>query len=165
RLPGNRATWRHHASPFRVLPSQPAQPAQPGQPGRPGQSRRCCDAGRRAGCRASGAALPTSLPADRGGVVGEPVYLLPLPKGAAFEDLALSINDEMVTGETMGADRARAVYEEIVRRLRDPALVEWMGHGLLRTRIFPVQPGEEKRVVVRFRAVAEREGDALRLAL
>ncbi|HLA91114.1 MAG TPA: VWA domain-containing protein [Gemmatimonadaceae bacterium] len=100
---------------------------------------------------------------NRGGVVGEADYLLPLPKGAAFEDLALSINDEMVTGETMGADRARAVYEEIVRRLRDPALVEWMGHGLLRTRIFPIQPGEEKRVVVRFRAVAEREGDALRL--
>jgi Ca-activated chloride channel family protein len=100
---------------------------------------------------------------NRGGMVGEADYLLALPKGAAFEDLALSINGEMVTGETMNADRARGVYEEIVRKLRDPALVEWMGHGLLRTRIFPIQPGEEKRVVVRFRAIAEREGDALRL--
>ncbi len=100
---------------------------------------------------------------NRGGVVGEADYLLPLPKGAVFEDLALSINGEMVTGETMNSDRARGVYEEIVRKLRDPALVEWMGHGLLRTRIFPIQPGEEKRVVVRFRAVVEREGDALRL--
>ena len=94
---------------------------------------------------------------NRGTIVGEADYLLPLPKGAAFEDMALSINGEMVTGETMGADRARAVYEEIVRRMRDPALVEWMGHGLLRTRIFPIQPGETKRVVARFRAVAERE--------
>lgn len=100
---------------------------------------------------------------NSGTIVGEADYLLPLPKGAAFEDLALSINGEFVTGETMNSDRARAVYEEIVRRLRDPALVEWMGHGLLRTRIFPILPGEEKRVVVRFRAVAEREGDALRL--
>ena len=100
---------------------------------------------------------------NRGGRVGEADYMLPLPKGAAFEDLALSINGEMVTGETMNADRARGVYEEIVRKLRDPALVEWMGHGLLRARIFPIQPGEEKRVVVRFSAIAEREGDALRL--
>lgn len=100
---------------------------------------------------------------NRGSRVGEVDYLLPLPKGAAFEDLALSINGEMVTGETMSATGARAIYEEIVRRMRDPALVEWMGYGLLRTRIFPIQPGEEKRVVVRFRAVAEREGDALRL--
>ncbi len=100
---------------------------------------------------------------NRGNVVGETDYLLPLPARAAFEDLALSIDGEMVTGETMRADRARAIYEEIVRRQRDPALVEWMGQGLLRTRIFPIAPGEEKTVIVRFRAIAEREGDALRL--
>lgn len=100
---------------------------------------------------------------NRGGVAGETEYLLPLPARAAFEDLAMSINGEMVTGETMRADRARAIYEEIVRRQRDPALVEWMGQGLLRTRIFPIAPGEDKTVVVRFRAIAEREGDALRI--
>ena len=50
-----------------------------------------------------------------------------------------------------------------MRKLRDPALVEWMGNGLLRARIFPIQPGEEKRIVLRFRVVVEREGDALRL--
>jgi Ca-activated chloride channel family protein len=100
---------------------------------------------------------------NRGNIAGETEYLLPLPARAAFEDLALSINGEMVTGETLRADRARAIYEEIVRRQRDPALVEWMGQGLLRTRIFPIAPGEEKTVVVRFRAVAEREGDALRI--
>ena len=75
---------------------------------------------------------------NRGGIVGEADYMLPLPRGAAFEDLALSINGEMVTGETMNSDRARAVYEEIVRKLRDPALVEWMGLGLLRMHIFPI---------------------------
>src|SRR4029434_2439900 len=87
----------------------------------------------------------------------------PLPSGAAFEALQLSINGEMVSGETLPADRARQVYEDIVRRMRDPALVEWMGAGMLRTRIFPIQPGEEKRVVVRFQSVAEREGNALRV--
>jgi Ca-activated chloride channel family protein len=100
---------------------------------------------------------------NRGGMLGETDYLLPLPPRAAFEDLALSIDGEMVTGETLHADKARAIYEEIVRRQRDPALVEWMGQGLLRTRIFPIATGEEKTVVVRFRAVVEREGDALRI--
>ena len=38
-----------------------------------------------------------------------------------------------------------------------------MGHGLLRARIFPLNPGEEKRIVVRFQSVAPREGDALRV--
>lgn len=100
---------------------------------------------------------------NRGGAVGEADYLFPLPKNAAFEGLKLEINGELVSGETLGADEARRIYEDIVRRSRDPALVEWMGYGLLRTRIFPIAAGETRRIVVRFHAVAEREGDALRV--
>ena len=100
---------------------------------------------------------------NRGGLIGEADYLFPLPNGAAFRDLKLSIDGQMVAGETMNANEARRIYEEIVRRQRDPALVEWMGHGLLRTRIFPIQPGEERRVIVRFESVAPREGDAVRV--
>ena len=100
---------------------------------------------------------------NQGSGIGEADYLFPLPKGAAFQDLKLSINGEMVSGETMNAAQARQIYEQIVRQRRDPALVEWMGYGLLRTRIFPIGPGEEKKVIVRFQSVAEREGDALRM--
>jgi Ca-activated chloride channel homolog len=100
---------------------------------------------------------------NHGSRVGEADFMFPLPKGAAFQDLKLSINGELVAGETMNADRARQIYEEIVRRQRDPALLEWMGYGLLRARIFPIAPGEEKKVVVRFQTVAQREGDALRI--
>jgi len=100
---------------------------------------------------------------NRGSRVGEADFMFPLPKGAAFQDLKLSINGELVAGETMNANQARQIYEEIVRRQRDPALLEWMGYGLLRARIFPIAPGEEKKVVVRFQTVAQREGDALRI--
>ncbi|HEX6942103.1 MAG TPA: VIT domain-containing protein [Gemmatimonadaceae bacterium] len=100
---------------------------------------------------------------NTGGGLGEADYLFPLPAGSAFEDLKLSINGELVSGETMNATDARRIYEDIVRRSRDPALVEWMGAGLLRARIFPINPGEEKRVVVRFQSIAQREGDALRI--
>ena len=100
---------------------------------------------------------------NRGSGIGEADYIFPLPRGAAFQDLKLSINGEMVAGETMSAERARSIYEQIVREQRDPALVEWMGHGMLRARIFPIAPGEHKKVVVRFQMVAEREGDAVRV--
>src|SRR6202158_4434581 len=100
---------------------------------------------------------------NRGTRVGEADFMFPLPKGAAFQDLKLSINGELVSGETMNANQARQIYEDIVRRQRDPALLEWMGYGLLRARIFPIAPGEQKKVVVRFQTVAQREGDALRV--
>src|SRR5688500_8918560 len=100
---------------------------------------------------------------NNGAMIGEADYVFPLPKGAAFRDLKLSIDGEMVAGETMSATEARRIYEDIVRRQKDPALVEWMGHGMLRTRIFPIQAGQERRVIVRFESVAEREGDAVRV--
>jgi Ca-activated chloride channel family protein len=100
---------------------------------------------------------------NRGRALGEVDYVLPLPRGAAFENLSLMIDGEMVNGEIRGAGEARRIYEEIVRRQRDPALVEWMDHGVLRTRIFPIQPSETRTVTVRFNAIAEREGDALRV--
>ncbi|HEX3866113.1 MAG TPA: VIT domain-containing protein, partial [Gemmatimonadaceae bacterium] len=100
---------------------------------------------------------------NRGAGLGEADYIFPLPAGAAFQDLQLSIGGELVSGETMNAVDARRTYENIVRTQRDPALVEWMGHGLLRARVFPLAPGEDKEIVVRFQTVAPREGDALRI--
>lgn len=100
---------------------------------------------------------------NRGPGLGEADYIFPLPNGAAFEDLRLEINGELVSGETLPADKARRIYEDIVRRQRDPALVEWIGYGLVRARIFPLPTGQEKRVVVRFRSVVRREGSALRV--
>jgi Ca-activated chloride channel family protein len=100
---------------------------------------------------------------NRGARLGEADYLFPLPAGAAFQDLKLSINGELVAGEVLDAPQARGIYEEIVRRQRDPALVEWIGSGLLHARIFPIAPGEEKTVVVRFQTVVRREGDAFRI--
>jgi Ca-activated chloride channel homolog len=88
-------------------------------------------------------------------------YVFPLPANAAFQDCQLSINGQLVAGETLDAGQARSIYEAIVRRRRDPALIEWVGSGVLRARIFPILPGEWKRVVVRFQSVAVREGDAL----
>jgi Ca-activated chloride channel family protein len=63
----------------------------------------------------------------------------------------------------MNAEQARGIYEEIVRRLRDPALLSLEGHGLIRARIFPIRPGETRRVVLRYTQLLQREGDALRL--
>src|SRR3979409_2664713 len=93
---------------------------------------------------------------NRGSRVGEADFMFPLPKGAAFPDLQLPINGEMVSGETMNANQARQIYEEIVRRQRDPALLEWMGYGLLRATIFPIAPGAQKKVAAGVPNVSER---------
>src|SRR5256712_7987488 len=62
----------------------------------------------------------------------------------------------------MDAVQARAIYEEIVRRKRDPALIELAGHGLLRARVFPIGPGETRKITLRYTQMLDRVGDAWR---
>lgn len=100
---------------------------------------------------------------NRGGRLGEADVIFPLPSGAAFEELRLEIDGKLVAGEVLDASRARDTYERIVREQRDPALVEWAGLGLLRTRIFPFGAGERRTIVVRYRSLLPRDGDALRV--
>lgn len=100
---------------------------------------------------------------NRGRALGEADFVFPLPSGAAFEELRLEIDGKLVPGEVLGAREARETYERIVRELRDPALVEWAGLGLLRTRIFPFRAGERRTVVVKLAHVVPLDGDALRV--
>jgi len=100
---------------------------------------------------------------NAGGALAEGSYLYPMPGEAVFTDFSLWMGENQVRGEMMNADQARGVYEDIVRRLRDPALLTLEGHGLVRARIFPIQPGETRKVVLRYTQVLQRAGDALRL--
>ena len=100
---------------------------------------------------------------NRGGGLGEGVYLYPLPGEAVFSNFSLYQGDQELRGETMDADRARSIYEEIVRSRRDPALIELVGHGLVRARVFPIEPGQRRRITLRYTQILERAGDALQL--
>jgi Ca-activated chloride channel family protein len=97
-----------------------------------------------------------------GGGLAEGDYLYPLPGEAVFSEFSLFQGEEELKGESMDATRARAIYEEIVRKHRDPALIELAGHGLLRARVFPIGAGETRNVKLRYTQVLDRTGDALR---
>lgn len=100
---------------------------------------------------------------NRSGAVLEGDYLYPVPPGAVFENLSLFIGETEVRGEMLPAEQARAVYEDIVRRRKDPALVELLGHGLIRARVFPIEPGDTRKVILRFTQLLPRDGSVLRL--
>ena len=76
----------------------------------------------------------------------EGVYVFPLPKNAAVADFQMTIDGETVEGKLMSAAEARAIYERIVRDLRDPALLEYVGQGLFQASVFPIPPGETRTV-------------------
>jgi Ca-activated chloride channel family protein len=98
---------------------------------------------------------------NRGRGVAEGTYAYPLPGEAVFSNFSLWQGDQELRGETMDADRAREIYREIVRRRRDPALIELVGHGLIRARVFPIEAGQSRKITLRYTQVLERAGDAV----
>jgi Ca-activated chloride channel family protein len=93
--------------------------------------------------------------------VAEGMYLYPLPGEAVFSGFSLWQGEEELRGEILDAREARTIYEGIVRRRADPALIELAGSGLLRARVFPIEPGQRRKVTLRYTQVLARSGDAL----
>ncbi len=93
--------------------------------------------------------------------VAEGHYLYPLPAGVALSGASLYQGETELRGEVMDADEARKIYEEIVRRMADPALVEYLGEGLFRARVFPIAPGERRRVTLRYSQLLTPAGQSL----
>ena len=80
----------------------------------------------------------------------EGTYVFPLPQGAHIDRFSMEIGGRMADGELLPADKARALYEEIVRKARDPALLEYTGRGAFTLRIFPIEPNAGKRVKITY---------------
>jgi hypothetical protein len=70
----------------------------------------------------------------------EGTFLFPVPAGAHINKFTMEIDGKPVEAELLAADKARGIYEDIVRRMRDPALLEYAGRDVFKVRIFPIEP-------------------------
>ncbi len=85
----------------------------------------------------------------------EGVYQFPLPPKAAISRLAMYVDGQRMEAGVVERDRGRDIYEQIVHRRRDPALLEWMQGNLFRVRIFPLPGRTEKRVLLSYTAALD----------
>ena len=83
----------------------------------------------------------------------EGTYVFPLPEGAAVSEFVMWVDGEPVEGKILEADEARTIYEDIVRRRRDPALLEYVGRSAVQARIFPIPPGGSRKIELEYSQV------------
>ena len=77
-------------------------------------------------------------------------FVFPLPYDGAIDSMTFMVDGKEYPAELLPADEARRMYEDIVRKNKDPALLEWMGTGLFKTSVFPVPPGATRTVTLRY---------------
>lgn len=87
----------------------------------------------------------------------EGTYIFPLPEDATISDFAMYVDGVRLEGKVLDREQARTIYQDTVRRLRDPALLEYIGRGAFQARIFPIQPHSEKRVEISYSQILKAE--------
>ena len=88
----------------------------------------------------------------------EATYVFPLPGGAAVRDFALWIGGKRTQAELLEAGKARKIYTDIVRRAKDPGLLEYMGHNLVRVRVYPVPKQGDQKIELSYAQLLKADG-------
>ncbi len=91
----------------------------------------------------------------------EGTFLFPLPPDAQISRFSMTLEGKEMTGELLDADEARRIYEAIVRRNIDPALLEWVDYRTFRARIFPIPPGASRTITLRYDTTLPQDGQTV----
>ncbi len=84
-------------------------------------------------------------------------FVFPLPYDGAVDQLTFMVDGKEYEAKLLPAQEARSIYESYIRRNQDPALLEWIGTGMFKTSVFPVPPGAERTVTLRYSQLLRKD--------
>jgi len=85
-------------------------------------------------------------------------FIFPLPADASISGFAMWIGGELVEADIVEKERARAIYEQLLKEKKDPGLLEWTSANLFKARVYPIH--HEKRIRIVYTQVLPKTGDA-----
>lgn len=80
-------------------------------------------------------------------------YMLAVPEGASISDFRMEMNGEPVQGEMLDKEKAEKIYQDIVRKSRDPGILTLQGRGMIRARVFPIEPKSTQKIRIRYEEI------------
>ncbi len=91
----------------------------------------------------------------------EATYLFPVPQGASVTKFSMWVNGRETKGELLDAPQARQIYNDIVRRLKDPGLLEYVDSNTFRLRVFPIAPHSDQKISLTYSSVLSRDNNVV----
>lgn len=99
----------------------------------------------------------TQLFENTGNVPIEASFCFPIPYDGAIDRMTFMVDGKEYEAKLLKADEARRIYEGYVRRNQDPALLEWIGHGMFRSSVFPIPAGATRTVTLKYSQLLRRD--------
>ncbi len=84
-------------------------------------------------------------------------YFFPLPEGAAVSQLTMWVDGQPIEAKILERDEAQQIYDNIVRQLRDPALLKYVGTQAIQANVFPIPPNDERLIEIEYTQVLPAE--------
>ena len=91
----------------------------------------------------------------------EAEVILPIPADSQVRHLDFKGAGTEPSARLLPKDEARSIYDGIVRQLRDPALLEFIDHQLLRSSVFPVPAHGTQQIRISYETVLQQEANRL----
>ncbi|MDZ7289522.1 MAG: VIT and VWA domain-containing protein [candidate division KSB1 bacterium] len=91
----------------------------------------------------------------------EGTFLFPLPPNAQVSRFSMNVDGREMVGELLSSEEARRIYEDIVRKSLDPALLEIADYRTFRARIFPIPSHATRRLTLRYDAALPTDGKSV----
>ncbi len=88
----------------------------------------------------------------------EGTYIFPIPQDASISKFSMFVGGEEIKGKILDKDEARSTYQDIVRRKRDPALLEYFKDGMFKASVYPIPAHGETRIKLYYSEVLKLSG-------
>ncbi|MFT3879446.1 MAG: VIT and VWA domain-containing protein [Gemmatales bacterium] len=92
----------------------------------------------------------------------EGTFFFPLPSDASIAGFGMWIGNELIEADIVEKQRAREIFDIILSEKKDPALLEWAGGNLFKTRVYPIPAHGEKRIKITYTQALPLEGNRFR---
>lgn len=93
------------------------------------------------------------------GSLREAELVVPVPDGAVVRGFTFQGSAGEPTAKLLPKDEARKAYDAIVARIRDPALLEFVGYNLIKSSVFPVPARGTQKVRLTYEHILPVDGN------
>lgn len=92
----------------------------------------------------------------------EGTYVFPLPLNSMVSNFSMLVDGKRMDAELLDKNKAREIYEEIIRKKKDPALLEYMDSNIFKMRIYPIPAHGEKQIQLEYNELLLKDNDIIR---
>ena len=68
----------------------------------------------------------------------EGTYIFPVPQNVSISNFTMLANKRLLNAQILDKNKARQIYEGIVRKRKNPALLEYVGRDMIKARVCPI---------------------------